>query len=142
MVDAIMKARGVDRAEALKIWDTEYKGAVSLEGYRIAQAGNIEAARLRQALASQRGGITPRDRLAARKEIDPVEIDQEALAQMRLTSKPKTEEGINEFNKIRRRIEARKINEILSMMSGEMGDEEEPAAPAGQGPRVIGVRPS
>lgn len=62
MVNAIMKARGVDREEALKIWEVEYKGATSLEGARIAADSRAEALMLRGLMGGEKGGMTAKQR--------------------------------------------------------------------------------
>jgi hypothetical protein len=76
MVDAIMKARGVDRAEALKIWETEYRGATTLEGARIAADSRADIAALKQTLGGERGAMTVQQR---GDKIRELERSQEAL---------------------------------------------------------------
>lgn len=57
MVNAIMKARGVDEATAIEIWKTQYGGAKTLEAARIAASGRGQGGLTEAQLASIRGKV-------------------------------------------------------------------------------------
>lgn len=57
MVNAIMKARGVDEAAAIEIWKTQYGGAKTLEAARIAASSRGQGGLTEAQLASIRGKV-------------------------------------------------------------------------------------